>query len=258
MRTIIKVTKQSNFVAIDNRILEDPDLSWKAKGLLSYLLSRPDNWQVRVSDLVNRSTTGRDGIYSILKELKALGYARYATARGISGTFGEGGWTVYERPRDTGSPDTAEPDTAKPDHNNTDVTHYVRNEKNTVGGKGPASAVFFENGGFPPFITKCSIKLEEHIRNRKQLLPGQRINQRYWQEQFRLLLQDLGGDKKRLIHALKNFINFSSGPYRPRVVCAHDFRKKFLPIEEWLGEQIPDSKRGPKSIIENIRTTVVA
>jgi len=76
VKTIFRTIKNEDhpFVMIDRRPVENPALSWGAKGVLSYLLSRPDNWTVRLRDLVNRST---DGVYKIrgyIKELKHAGH----------------------------------------------------------------------------------------------------------------------------------------------------------------------------------------
>jgi len=72
--------KERNFTQISNNMLEDNRLSWKAKGLLSYLMSRPEEWEVRMFDIVRRSTDGelatRNGVKE-LKEQKYLHQIRY-------------------------------------------------------------------------------------------------------------------------------------------------------------------------------------
>ncbi len=52
----------------------DSRLSWKARGLLAYLLSLPDGWDIAVRDLVHRGPDGRDAVYTVLHGLKACGY----------------------------------------------------------------------------------------------------------------------------------------------------------------------------------------
>jgi hypothetical protein len=58
---------------IAKTILEDSRLSWKAKGLYTYLISQPDGWEVAISDLVNQSADGRDSVYTGLNELIKYG-----------------------------------------------------------------------------------------------------------------------------------------------------------------------------------------
>jgi len=76
-KTIFRTIKNEDhpFVMIDRRPVENPDLSWGAKGVLSYLLSRPDNWTVRLGDLVKRSTDGTSKIRGYIKELVKAGHA---------------------------------------------------------------------------------------------------------------------------------------------------------------------------------------
>ena len=64
---IIRVKrKPSNFVTMDKGFLENPNLSWKRKGMLAYLLSKPDNWKVIVNNPEKNAT---DGMSSVKKGL---------------------------------------------------------------------------------------------------------------------------------------------------------------------------------------------
>lgn len=70
LNEVIRVKKRpSNFVMMDKTFLEDDRLSYKAKGLLAYLLSKPDDWKVIVGNLVNSSKDGKASVYAGLKEL---------------------------------------------------------------------------------------------------------------------------------------------------------------------------------------------
>jgi len=90
--------KKNNFVMIDNRVFENPNISWRAKGLLGYLLSRPDGWEVRVSDLVKRSIDGKTAIYSTLRELKKHGYYNKIPVRNEKGVIIKWSSYIYEEP----------------------------------------------------------------------------------------------------------------------------------------------------------------
>lgn len=98
--SIIKVIRRENpFVQIDRRILDNEMLSWRAKGLLSYLLSKPPDWTIRTADLVRRSRDGRDAVYSILKELIKEGYVRCdGVKRNNKGKYTSINYLVYEEP----------------------------------------------------------------------------------------------------------------------------------------------------------------
>jgi DnaD/phage-associated family protein len=79
-KTIFRVEKNADnpFVMIDRRPIENPALSWRAKGILTYLISRPDNWIVRLGDLVKRSP---DGVYAVRAALKELTNAGHLTRK---------------------------------------------------------------------------------------------------------------------------------------------------------------------------------
>jgi hypothetical protein len=86
--TIIRAPRRHRFVIIDQRAIEDTSLSRAARGLLGYLLSRPDDWKVLVNDLRKRGDLGRDGIYRLLRELRHAGYMRFLRKRDRQGQVG--------------------------------------------------------------------------------------------------------------------------------------------------------------------------
>ncbi len=129
METIIRVQKnrQNPYVMIRNSVFEDPLISWKAKGLMGYFLSRPDHWTILLADLVKRSPDGRDKVYSGLAELKQHGYVEHVFDRD-QGKIVRGRYIVYEEPQaphpenpetvGTDEPYPDFPDTAQPDGEN--------------------------------------------------------------------------------------------------------------------------------------------
>ena len=124
-QSIIRVQKNSDnpFVMIDKRIFSDNRLSWKAKGILGYLLSKPDNWKVVVGDLVKQSTDGRTAIYSGLKELIENGYIERKIHRGEDGRFTTSEYVVYEVPHRVLKPEYGKPACGKSDTTNNDITN---------------------------------------------------------------------------------------------------------------------------------------
>jgi hypothetical protein len=99
LNEVIRVKKlHSNFVIMDKGFLENPDLSWKAKGILAYLLSKPDNWKVIVKDIVNHAKEGKTAVYSGLNELKEAGYYVKRPIRDDKGHFIKWESIVYESP----------------------------------------------------------------------------------------------------------------------------------------------------------------
>jgi hypothetical protein len=99
--TFFRTKKDANnpFVMIDKRPLENRELSWKAKGMLAYLLSRPEGWEIWVEDLINRSTDGTAAVRAGLRELKDAGHLKFI-GREINEfkQFKKAVWEVYEVP----------------------------------------------------------------------------------------------------------------------------------------------------------------
>ena len=58
--TIRKTSRKVNFTTVSNDFLQDVNLSWKAKGMIVYILSLPPGWVLNIQDLKNRSKDGRD------------------------------------------------------------------------------------------------------------------------------------------------------------------------------------------------------
>jgi hypothetical protein len=73
--TIIRRRSDDPFCRIPNKTLQDPALSFKAKGILAYLISKKDGWIPRVKDLINNSSDGESAITSGLVELREQNYA---------------------------------------------------------------------------------------------------------------------------------------------------------------------------------------
>ncbi len=102
-RTIRRVTHSKDYVSISNSTVQDKRLSWEARGLLAYLLSLPENWQIKVGHLQQQGNAGRDGVRRMLRELQTFGYASgfgKSEAHTNSGRFGTPEITIYESPAD--------------------------------------------------------------------------------------------------------------------------------------------------------------
>lgn len=95
--SILRVNKRTgNFLVMQKDCLNEPHLSFKAKGIHAYLIGLPDNWKVRVSDLAERSKDGRDAVYAGLQELIEAGYISKTTVRDEKGKFLATLYDVYE------------------------------------------------------------------------------------------------------------------------------------------------------------------
>lgn len=88
-------------------------MSLKAKGLLSLMLSLPDDWNYSVSGLVRLSKDGKDSVMSALQELEKFGYLSRSQQFNAKGQFSGIEYNIYEQPQ-TENPDTVKQDAASP------------------------------------------------------------------------------------------------------------------------------------------------
>ncbi|QSL90464.1 hypothetical protein [Pseudomonas atacamensis] len=101
--SIVRAARKSQFYTLPTATIEDDRLSWEARGLLVYLLSKPDKWVVQPRDLVNRTknaigkSAGKDKVYSIINELRAAGYI-YREFKREGGNFVGVDYEVSETP----------------------------------------------------------------------------------------------------------------------------------------------------------------
>lgn len=96
---IIRTPHRDRYVIISKVPLEDARLSWKARGLHAYLMSKPDGWQVITNHLVTQSEKdGRAAVISALRELEDLGYIRRFRIKDEQGHFTGWDQEVHEEP----------------------------------------------------------------------------------------------------------------------------------------------------------------
>jgi len=93
----VEKNKENPYVILDKDFLNNNNLTWQAKGLLAYLLSLPDNWQINVNDLKNRSKNGREATNSIIKELIKNGYIEREQTKDAKGKFNKYAYKVLEK-----------------------------------------------------------------------------------------------------------------------------------------------------------------
>lgn len=77
----LRKRRNSFFVQVPRNTIRDSKLSWKARGLLAFLLDMPDGWDVRSEWLADQAPDGKDSVQSGLRELRAHGYYRLERRR---------------------------------------------------------------------------------------------------------------------------------------------------------------------------------
>ena len=95
----IPKTEDHPYSLINNDLLNNPDISLKAKGLLCYLLSKPDDWEVYQRQLSEIGPDGKTSIRTAMEELRDAGYVHRISRRDEKGQFSESLYLVFEKPR---------------------------------------------------------------------------------------------------------------------------------------------------------------
>lgn len=124
---------KTHYTVIANAVLRDENLSFRARGVLACILSRPDNWKTTSESLARESKEGRAAILTTLKELESAGYL---IRRKYQNEKGHWIWesNVYDTPQtnvenpEFGNPPSVEPTT----ENDTLIEVTIKNERKEV------------------------------------------------------------------------------------------------------------------------------
>ena len=93
----IKTKKERNYTVLDNSFIKDVKLSWKAKGVMAYLLSLPEDWTIHLSEIEKHASDGKSALRSAINELKDLGYLK-AEQKRENNRFAEMVYIIIENP----------------------------------------------------------------------------------------------------------------------------------------------------------------
>ena len=94
---IIRKKQKERFSIVDNKVIEDKRLSFKARGLLIYMLSKPDDWKFYTDELAKRSSKdGVSAIKSALNEIENAGYLTRKQEHRKNGQFASQDWILTD------------------------------------------------------------------------------------------------------------------------------------------------------------------
>ena len=238
--TIYRVVKNKDnpYVMIDRRPVDNPKLSFKAKGILTYLLSRPDGWEVSVADLIKHGAEGEAAVRSGLKELKLAGHMRYTNSRNqgrITGWLIE----VFEMPL----PDSENQQVEKQDvENRTQVLKTLSRKKKAI----------IKVSATPKPTTPDEVKLFREVKGR---YPNRAT--------YELVTEKIQAVSKRLLRSVTKedlkpfYVSWTSKGYNPENLAWLDWAvtgiipvngkaanvqepKAFGAIRSWLNSQQPE------------------
>jgi len=114
MKGILKIGFADNFTRVPNSVLANKELTWKDKGIFSYMLSKVgiSDWQFYLKDIENQSKDGRESVASSVKNLQERGYLKIENVRDSKGMITHKDWTLLLP--ETPAPISSQPDNGKP------------------------------------------------------------------------------------------------------------------------------------------------
>ena len=134
--SVFRINKTANYTVMSNHHFKEKKMSLKAKGLLSLMLSLPEDWDYSVSGLATLSKDGKDSIMSALAELEKFGYLTRTRVTNEKGQFAGVEYNIYEVPQPK-NPNSEKPNeenensensnSEKPAQLNTNLTNHLFN-----------------------------------------------------------------------------------------------------------------------------------
>jgi len=127
--TVFHVAKNTNYTVMSNHHLRNRELSLKAKGLLSQMLSLPENWDYTLAGLTRISLEGKDAIRAAVVELEKAGYVTRSRVRNEKGHLQGTEYVIRERPVFSAQPALEEPASENP---TLEDTTQLNKDKNKI------------------------------------------------------------------------------------------------------------------------------
>ena len=157
---VIRVEHNANYTTMSNYHLRDVRLSLRAMGLMSKMLSLPDDWDYTVGGLAAICKEGREAVRKALMELEGAGYLVREQGRSSGGNFAANDYTLFEEPQtasplpkkpSTVLPTTVLPTTVSPSTGNPPELNNLNNQKTKEQRHAPASSPQWEPAIFERF-----------------------------------------------------------------------------------------------------------
>lgn len=171
---VFRVERTSDYTVMSNYHLRDKRLSLKAKGLLSQMLSLPEDWDYTLAGLCYINRESKDAIRTAIRELEEAGYIRRRQTIDSGGKFAGNEYTIYERPQEppsdepspekpsSGNPTTGKPMPEKPTQQNIDRKNTDQSNTDSI--------LFRESADKPPEAKRTEASSAERMEEYRDLI----------------------------------------------------------------------------------------
>ena len=264
---VFRVERTGDYTVMSNFHLKDKRLSLKAKGLLSQMLSLPDDWDYTLSGLSYINRESKDAIRSAVNELETAGYIRRRQTTDASGKFAANEYTIFERPIEgepmldkpsSENPITVNPSAVNPlPENPTQLNTKKSNiQKQNTHGSNTDSIPFRETAAaIPPERKGRDAMSVTEIENYRELIL-ENIEYDCLKQRYPLYLDDLNEIVELLVETVcaKRKTTRISGADFPHEIV----RSRFLKLDSSHIEFVMDCLQKNTTQVRNIKQYLLA
>ena len=277
---VFRVEKTKNYTVMSNYHLKDKSLTLKAKGLLSLILSLPEEWNYTTRGLAAICREGVDCIGATLRELELAGYIKRNRLRDDKGRITDTEYVIYEFPQESRSyqqnqqgndpdkdkPDTLLPRTASPHTENPymdeppteNTAQYITNNKSSkkeinTDSLNPNQSIPTVRGSYPQTAPKSPIDRIDEIDNfnRYRDLIYENIEYEILKEQYKFeknMLDEIVETMLDYICGKRDSVKIGGAEYPPEIV-----KSRLLKLDSSHIEYVIGCIKGNTTKIGNIR-----
>ena len=259
---VFRIERTRDYTVMSNHHLRNANLSLKAKGLLSMMLSLPEDWNYTTRGLAKICKEGVDAIGAALRELEVAGYIVRHKLRDRQGRISDTEYVIYEQPQlrkpDTDSPDTEnpymdKPDTEKPAELNIEKSNT---EKSITYGSSTDSIPFRETAAARPPERKGRDAMSvTEIENYRELIL-ENIEYDCLKQRYPLYLDDLNEIVELLVEtvcARRKTTRISGADFPHEIV-----RSRFLKLDSSHIEFVMDCLQKNTTQVRNMKQYLLA
>ena len=174
--SVFRIERNKNYTVMSNYHLRDTTISLKSKGLLSMMLSLPDDWNYTTRGLAKICKEGVDAIGGALRELENAGYIVRRVVRNERGRICDMEYTIYEQPHPC-QPGPTRPNTTTLDTENSDMegqgpeTTAQRSKDRTRKDQSNTDSILFrESAAEPPEAKRTEASSAERMAEYRDLI----------------------------------------------------------------------------------------
>ena len=259
---VFRVEKNSGYTVMSNHHLRNQELSLKAKGLLSQMLSLPDNWDYTLKglSLINREKI--DAIREAIRELERAGYIVRSRERDEKGRLRGADYIIYELPQ---KPVSDLPTLENPTQLNKDIlrTDLSKKEKSITDLSSTDSIPILSPYPFPLSVDGKQAAAPPE-RKRKETAESENEAYRIYREiicdniEYDILLQDKRIDRDRLDEIVDIILETVCSSRKKIHIAGDDYpaelvKSKFMKLNSSHIEFVFDCLRENTTKIRNIR-----